>query len=147
MLCPLQSGELDIQLRPSLGSSFWPILDGLEGMPLKCRTLNNQQLTLECRQTYFLFAGFNFVACLHVFFCFPETAQRTLEEIEDVFAQGHVYSAWAIKRDIGKKTVDEAINANKNLVSTYSIVRCGKIRLIIISFQPEEVFDDDKSSK
>ncbi|KZP22116.1 general substrate transporter [Athelia psychrophila] len=64
-------------------------------------------------KTYFIFATFNFAACIHVFFCFPETAGRTLEEIEDVFAQGHVFSAWKVKRDVGKKTVEEVVRANK----------------------------------
>ena len=27
-------------------------------------------------KTYFIFATFNFAACLHIFFMFPETAQR-----------------------------------------------------------------------
>lgn len=54
-------------------------------------------------KTYFVFAAFNFAAALHFTFCFPETAGRTLEEIEQVFAQGHVFSAWAISRDVGKR--------------------------------------------
>lgn len=40
-------------------------------------------------------------------FCFPETAGRTLEEIEEVFSQGHTFAAWKIKRDVGKKTLQE----------------------------------------
>ncbi|KIM75299.1 hypothetical protein PILCRDRAFT_13714 [Piloderma croceum F 1598] len=66
-------------------------------------------------KTYFIFAAFNFAACIHIFFCFPETAQRTLEEVEEIFEQGHVFTAWAIKRDVGKKTVEQVINANKKL--------------------------------
>lgn len=38
---------------------------------------------------------------------FPETAGRTLEEVEDVFNQGHVFSAWKVKRDVGKKTLQD----------------------------------------
>lgn len=68
-------------------------------------------------KTYFIFATFNFAACIHVFFCFPETAQRTLEEIEDVFAQGHVFRAWKVDRDVGRKTVEEVIQSNKVFVS------------------------------
>ncbi|KAF7973558.1 hypothetical protein HWV62_14932 [Athelia sp. TMB] len=64
-------------------------------------------------KTYFIFAAFNFAACVHVFFCFPETAGRTLEEVEDVFAQGHTFSAWKVKRDVGKKTVEEVVRQNK----------------------------------
>lgn len=58
-------------------------------------------------KTYFIFGTFNFAAFIHVFFCFPETAGRTLEEIEDVFSQGHTFTAWKIKRDVGKKSLQE----------------------------------------
>ncbi|KAH0834877.1 general substrate transporter [Lanmaoa asiatica] len=58
-------------------------------------------------KTYFVFAAFNFAAAIHFLFCFPETAQRTLEEIEEVFAQGHVFSAWAISREVGKKNLGD----------------------------------------
>ncbi|TFK84277.1 general substrate transporter [Polyporus arcularius HHB13444] len=58
-------------------------------------------------KTYFIFGTFNFAAFIHIFFMFPETAGRTLEEIEEVFAQGHVFSAWKVKRDIGKKTLQD----------------------------------------
>lgn len=60
-------------------------------------------------KTYFIFAAFNFAASIHFIFCFPETAQRTLEEIEEVFAQGHVLSAWKIKRDVGMKNLHEVL--------------------------------------
>jgi hypothetical protein len=52
-------------------------------------------------------ATFNYAACIHFFFMYPETAGRTLEEIEDVFASGHTFSAWNVKRDVGKKTLEE----------------------------------------
>ena len=68
-------------------------------------------------KTYFIFATFNFAACIHIFFCFPETAQRTLEEIEDVFAQGHVFTAWKVDRDVGRKTIEQVIQSNKVIVS------------------------------
>ncbi|KAH8111386.1 general substrate transporter [Phellopilus nigrolimitatus] len=58
-------------------------------------------------KTYFIFGTFNFAAFVHVFFMFPETKGRTLEEIEDVFSQGHIFSAWAIKPHVGKKTLEE----------------------------------------
>ncbi|KAH7905571.1 general substrate transporter [Hygrophoropsis aurantiaca] len=60
-------------------------------------------------KTYFIFATFNFAACIHFFFCFPETSQRTLEEIEEVFNQGHHYTAWAISRDVGKKNLQDVL--------------------------------------
>jgi hypothetical protein len=68
-------------------------------------------------KTYFIFAAFNFAACIHVFFCFPETAQRTLEEIEDVFGQGNVFTAWRVDRDVGRKTVQQVIESNQELAS------------------------------
>lgn len=58
-------------------------------------------------KTYFIFGTFNFAALIHVYFCFPETKGRTLEEIEEVFAQGHTFTAWKIKTDVGKKTLAE----------------------------------------
>jgi len=58
-------------------------------------------------RTYFIFATFNYAASIHFFFMYPETAGRTLEEIEDVFNEGHVFSAWNVKRNVGKKTLGE----------------------------------------
>ncbi|KAI0737117.1 general substrate transporter [Daedaleopsis nitida] len=58
-------------------------------------------------KTYFIFGTFNFAAFIHILFMFPETAGRTLEEIEDVFAQGHVFTAWNVKRHVGKKTLED----------------------------------------
>jgi len=58
-------------------------------------------------KTYFIFGTFNFAAFIHVLFCFPETAGRTLEEIEDVFSQGHTFAAWKVKRDVGKRTLQD----------------------------------------
>ena len=61
-------------------------------------------------KTYFIFGAFNFAAFIHIFFCFPETAGRTLEEIEDVFAQGHTFTAWKIDRRVGQKTLEDVVN-------------------------------------
>ncbi|GLB40833.1 putative major facilitator superfamily, sugar transporter (TC 2.A.1.1) family protein [Lyophyllum shimeji] len=66
-------------------------------------------------KTYFIFATFNFAACIHVFFMYPETVGRTLEEVEEIFAQGHTFTAWKISRDVGKKTVEEVVAKSKNL--------------------------------
>ncbi|KAI6045230.1 general substrate transporter [Pisolithus marmoratus] len=66
-------------------------------------------LTSIAWKTYFVFATFNFAATIHFLFCFPETAQRTLEEIEEVFNQGHTFTAWKIKRDVGKKDLDDVL--------------------------------------
>ena len=38
---------------------------------------------------------------------YPETKGRTLEEIEDVFAQGHIFTAWKIKPHVGLKTLED----------------------------------------
>jgi Sugar (and other) transporter len=59
--------------------------------------------------TYFIFGAFNAVAALHIIFMFPETAGRTLEEVEEVFAQGHWFTAWKISKDVGKKTLADVI--------------------------------------
>lgn len=60
-------------------------------------------------KTYFIFATFNFAAAIHFIFCFPETAQRTLEEIEEVFNQGHAFAAWKVGKDVGKKTLQDVL--------------------------------------
>jgi MFS family permease len=39
-------------------------------------------------KTYLIFGSLSFVMTLHTFFCFPETSQRTLEEIEAMFKNG-----------------------------------------------------------
>ncbi|KII90865.1 hypothetical protein PLICRDRAFT_548831 [Plicaturopsis crispa FD-325 SS-3] len=73
-------------------------------------------------KTYFIFATFNFAACIHIFFMYPETAQRTLEEIEEVFAQGHVFTAWAVKRDVGKKTLEDVVGGKEAPREDYSTI-------------------------
>ncbi|GBE84032.1 MFS glucose transporter mfs1 [Sparassis crispa] len=68
-------------------------------------------------KTYFIFGTFNFAACIHIFFCFPETAGRSLEEVEEIFTQGHVFTAWRIGRDVGKRTLaDVTKNAKDDMV-------------------------------
>ncbi|KAI0786275.1 general substrate transporter [Abortiporus biennis] len=66
-------------------------------------------------KTYFIFGTFNFAAFIHIFFCFPETAGRTLEEVEDIFAQGHIFTAWNIHRHVGQKTLDQVIRDKKDV--------------------------------
>ncbi|TCD66166.1 hypothetical protein EIP91_001720 [Steccherinum ochraceum] len=65
-------------------------------------------------KTYFIFGTFNFAAFIHILFCFPETAGRTLEEIEEVFAQGHIFTAWKVKRDVGKKTLRDVVEKDND---------------------------------
>ncbi|KAG5352520.1 hypothetical protein C0989_001954 [Termitomyces sp. Mn162] len=64
-------------------------------------------------KTYFIFATFNFAACIHIFFMFPETVGRTLEEVEEIFQQGHIFTAWKIGREVGRKTLKEVITKDK----------------------------------
>jgi len=82
-------------------------------------------------RTYFIFGAFNAAAAIHVFFCFPETTGRTLEEVDEVFKQGHVFSAWAIKKDVGKKTLAEvlATNAAKESIESQNEKESGSIEL------------------
>lgn len=47
---------------------------------------------------------------------YPETVGRTLEEVEEIFQQGHVFSAWAIDKNVGKKTLEEVVGAGKGQV-------------------------------
>jgi len=58
-------------------------------------------------KTYFIFATFNAAAFIHIFFMFPETKGRTIEEMEEIFASGHVFSAWAVSEDIGRHNLEE----------------------------------------
>jgi len=60
-------------------------------------------------KTYFIFGTFNFACFIHVFFMYPETKGRTLEEIETVFEQGHTFSAWKIDTNVGKRTLQDVI--------------------------------------
>ncbi|KAH8826073.1 general substrate transporter [Flagelloscypha sp. PMI_526] len=69
-------------------------------------------------KTYFVFGTFNFACFIHVLFMYPETVGRTLEEMEDVFAEGHAFTAWKIGRDVGKKDLNEVIEKSKHLPGT-----------------------------
>jgi sugar porter (SP) family MFS transporter len=65
--------------------------------------------------TYFIFGIFNVLAAIHIIFMFPETARRTLEEIEEVFAQGHVFTAWRVDSTVGQKTLADVIGKEKDV--------------------------------
>ncbi|KAJ3536324.1 hypothetical protein NM688_g6854 [Phlebia brevispora] len=65
-------------------------------------------------KTYFIFGTFNFAAFIHILFMFPETSGRTLEEIEEVFASGNMFTAWRIGRHIGTKTLGDVITKEKD---------------------------------
>jgi hypothetical protein len=63
-------------------------------------------------KTYFIFGAFNIVAFIHVLFMFPETAGRTLEEVEDIFARGDTFTAWRVDRSVGRRTLEEVVVLN-----------------------------------
>ena len=56
-------------------------------------------------QTYIIFGVFCLAMTIHVFFMFPETAGKTLEEVEDMFASG--VPAWKTKIDTGRTLREE----------------------------------------
>lgn len=46
---------------------------------------------------------------------FPETVGRSLEEVEEIFKQGHTFTAWKISKDVGKKTLAEVVEKSKEI--------------------------------
>lgn len=46
---------------------------------------------------------------------FPETVGRSLEEVEEIFKQGHTFTAWKIGKDVGKKTLAEVVERSKDV--------------------------------
>lgn len=64
-------------------------------------------------KTYFIFGTFNWAAFIHFFFMFPETVGRTLEEVEDVFAAGHVFTPWKIDKSVGRRTLADVKHHTK----------------------------------
>jgi len=46
---------------------------------------------------------------------YPETVGRSLEEVEEIFAQGHAYTAWKIGKNVGKKTLSEVVEKAKDV--------------------------------
>lgn len=57
---------------------------------------------------------------------FPETVGRSLEEVEEIFQQGHTFSAWKIGKDVGKKTLAEVVEKSKDIpVSEVPFESCG----------------------
>jgi len=46
---------------------------------------------------------------------YPETVGRTLEEVEEIFKQGHTFAAWKIGKNIGKKTLKEVVEKSEDL--------------------------------
>ena len=58
-------------------------------------------------KTYFIFGSSNFAAFLQVCFMYPETVGRSLEEVEEIFSQGHTFTGWKIGKNVGMKTLKE----------------------------------------
>ena len=45
---------------------------------------------------------------------YPETARRSLEEVEEIFSQGHTFTAWKIGKNVGMKVVEKSKNLPVN---------------------------------
>jgi hypothetical protein len=69
-------------------------------------------------KTYFIFGVFNLGAFIHVFFMFPETAGRTLEEVEEIFTQGNTFTAWRVDRSVGRKTLEQVVELRDHFIRT-----------------------------
>jgi len=64
---------------------------------------------------------------------FPETVGRSLEEVEEIFQQGHTFSAWKIGKDVGKKTLAEVVEKSKDIpVSEASFESCGVLFFAVL---------------
>ncbi|OCB89303.1 general substrate transporter [Sanghuangporus baumii] len=81
----------------------WAVPPGLENIAYK---------------TYFIFGTFNFACFIHVLFMYPETKGRTLEEIEEVFCQGHMFAAWKVKSHVGLKALEDVKRQAKTVELT-----------------------------
>jgi len=94
-------------------------------------------------KTYFIFGTFNLAAFIHVYFMFPETAGRTLEEVEDIFAQGNTFTAWKVDRNVGRKTLAQIVELRDYFVRSTSQSRPsvatsdGQVAGSIISRNPQ----------
>jgi hypothetical protein len=56
-----------------------------------------------------MFGAFNIAAFIHIFFMFPETAGRTLEEVEAIFEKGQTFTAWRVDRSVGLRTFEQVV--------------------------------------
>lgn len=64
-------------------------------------------------KTYLIFGAFSFAMALHVFFCFPETAGKTLEEVEGSLKENRApWRAASNKRDLEDRAI-ESIQAEE----------------------------------
>ena len=69
-------------------------------------------------KTYFIFGAFNLAAFIHIFFMFPETAGRTLEEVEAIFEKGQTFTAWRVDRSVGLRTFEQVVELKDYISST-----------------------------
>ncbi|CEG65537.1 hypothetical protein RMATCC62417_02306 [Rhizopus microsporus] len=68
---------------------------------------------------YLLFAAFNFLMCLHVYFCYPETKGYTLEEMDIVFQHNP-------RKKIPREVLDEWV-ANKGIHQDNTFENSGSV--------------------
>ena len=54
---------------------------------------------------------------------YPETVGRSLEEVEEIFNQGHTFTAWKIGKNVGKKTLKEVVEKSKTLPVTLFFIK------------------------
>ena len=89
----------------------WAVPPGLENIAYKTYFIFGVSDRFRAfpwtKRNKLLFQTFNFACFIHVLFMYPETKGRTLEEIEEVFGQGHMFSAWKIKSTVGLKTLED----------------------------------------
>lgn len=57
-------------------------------------------------KTYAVFGAFCMAMSIHIFFMYPETRGRTLEEMEEVF-NGNTFTAWRVPVSKGAKTIGD----------------------------------------
>jgi hypothetical protein len=70
-------------------------------------------------KTYFMFGAFNIAAFIHIFFMFPETAGRTLEEVEAIFEKGHTWTAWRVDRSVGLRALEHVVELKDDFICTH----------------------------
>jgi hypothetical protein len=87
-------------------------------------------------RTYFIFGTFNLFAFVHIFFMFPETAGRTLEEVEEIFAQGYTFTAWRVDRNVGRKTLKQVMELKDYFVRGTSCTRPSECNFFLLVAQP-----------
>ena len=63
-----------------------------------------------------MFGAFNIAAFIHIFFMFPETAGRTLEEVEAIFEKGHTWTAWQVDRSVGLRALEHVVELKDDFI-------------------------------